>query len=172
GPAGLFAGITLIRNGIKPIIIEQGESIENRIKSVNDFLLTGKLNSNSNIQFGEGGAGTFSDGKLTTGINSPFCKKVLQTFVDFGAPKQILYLSKPHIGTDNLTVIIKNIRKYILSNGGTFLFNEKVSNFEIIDGKITAVYCSKKILTDSVILAIGHSSRDTFKLLYDLGVHM
>ena len=172
GPAGLFAALTFVQNGIKPIIIEQGKPIEDRIQDVETFKKTGRLNNMSNIQFGEGGAGTFSDGKLTTGINSPYCKKVLQEFVNFGAPSQILYLNKPHIGTDNLINIIKNIREYIISKGGEFLFNEKVTDFEIIDNKIHAVYCSKKIETDNVILAIGHSSRDTFEKLYEKGINM
>lgn len=172
GPAGLFAALTFVQNGIKPIIIEQGKPIEDRIQDVETFKQTGKLNTMSNVQFGEGGAGTFSDGKLTTGINSPYCKKVLQEFVNFGAPSQILYLNKPHIGTDNLINIIKNIREYIISKGGEFLFNEKVTDFEIIDNKIHAVYCSKKIETDNVILAIGHSSRDTFERLYAKGINM
>lgn len=177
GPSGLFAAITLIQNGIKPIIIEQGQAVEERKQTVDEFLSTGKLNTSSNVQFGEGGAGTFSDGKLTTGINSPFCKTVLETFVKFGAPKQILYLAKPHIGTDNLINIIKNIREYIISNGGTFYFNTKVIDFNIKSQKIYSVCCKSvnnsskitEIETDSVILAIGHSSRDTFEKLYEKG---
>ncbi len=116
GPAGLFAALTLVQNGSKPIIIEQGEEIEKRKLSVDAFLKAGKLNTSSNVQFGEGGSGTFSDGKLITGINSPFCQKVLEEFVRFGAPKEILYLSKPHIGTDNLIHIIKNMRNHIIQN--------------------------------------------------------
>lgn len=172
GPAGLFAGLTLVQNGFKPIIIEQGKTVEERKKDIEEFQKTGKLNTLSNVQFGEGGAGTFSDGKLTSGINSPYCRKVLEEFVNFGAPKQILYLTKPHIGTDNLINIIKNMREYIISKGGEFLFNEKVTDFEFIDNQISAVYCSKKIETDSVILAIGHSSRDTFEKLYAKGIKM
>lgn len=172
GPAGLFAALTFVQNGIKPIIIEQGKTVEERKKDVDIFLKTGKLNTSSNVQFGEGGAGTFSDGKLTTGINNPLCKKVLEEFYNFGAPKEILYSSKPHIGTDNLIKIISNMRKYIIENGGTFLFNEKVTDFEIENGKVTSVICSKKIETDTVILAIGHSARDTFETLFSKGVNM
>ena len=173
GPAGLFAALTLVQNGIKPIIIEQGKTVEERKKDVEAFLNNGKLNTLSNVQFGEGGAGTFSDGKLTTGISSPYCKKVIQEFVNFGAPKQILYLHKPHIGTDNLINIIKNMREYIKSKGGEFLFNQKVTDFEFKNNHICAIYCDKKkIETDSVILAIGHSSRDTFEKLYKKGVKM
>lgn len=170
GPSGLFAAITLIQNGIKPIIIEQGSKVEDRQKDVENFLTNGNLNILSNVQFGEGGAGTFSDGKLTTGINNPLCYKVLKEFVNFGAPEQILYLSKPHIGTDNLINILKNIRNYIISNGGEFLFNDKVTDFEIKNNKLTAVICSKKIPTNFAILAIGHSARDTFEKLYSKGV--
>ncbi|MBO4292866.1 MAG: NAD(P)/FAD-dependent oxidoreductase [Clostridia bacterium] len=172
GPAGLFAALTFVQNGFKPIVIEQGKPVEARIKDVEEFKKNGRLNTMSNVQFGEGGAGTFSDGKLTTGVNSPYSKKVLQEFVNFGAPSQILYLSKPHIGTDNLINIVRNMRNYIISQGGEFLFNEKVTDFEFTNNKITAVYCSKKIETDCVILAIGHSSRDTFEKLYEKGVKM
>ena len=172
GPAGLFAGLILVENGIKPIILERGKQIEERIKDVEDFIQNRKFNTTSNIQFGEGGAGTFSDGKLNTGNTSTFSRKVLEEFVKFGAPKEILYTAKPHIGTDNLRNIVKNIREYIIKNGGQVLFNEKVTDFEIENGKITAVICSKRIETDSVILAIGHSARDTFKKLYELGIEI
>lgn len=172
GPAGLFCALTLINNGLKPIIIEQGKKVEERKKEVDEFLKTGNLNINSNVQFGEGGAGTFSDGKLTTGLNNEFCRTVLNEFVKFGAPKQISYESKPHIGTDNLIKIIANIRKYIIEKGGEFLFDEKVSDFEFENGKVKAVICSKRIETDTVILAIGHSARDTFEKLNEKNVYM
>ena len=177
GPAGLFAALTLVQNGMKPIIIEQGQPVEKRKESVDKFLKTGKLNTSSNVQFGEGGSGTFSDGKLTTGINSPFCRKVLEEFVFFGAPEQILYLSKPHIGTDNLIHIIKNMREYIISKGSTFLFDTKVIDFEIANHHIVSLRTLHKqaeetIKTDNVILAIGHSSRDTFETLYHKGISM
>lgn len=177
GPSGLFAALTLIQHGLAPIVIEQGDSVEKRKATVETFLKEGKLNPLSNVQFGEGGAGTFSDGKLTTGINSPFCKKVLQEFVNFGAPEQILYLSKPHIGTDNLIYIIKNMREYIISKGGTFLFNTKVVDFKIKSKQIQSVLCknnskTQEIEATHVILAIGHSSRDTFEKLYEKGINM
>lgn len=178
GPAGLFAALTLVQNNIKPIIIEQGQAVEKRKETIDNFLKTGKLNTLSNVQFGEGGAGTFSDGKLTTGINSPFCKKVLEEFVHFGAPKQILYLSKPHIGTDNLINIIKNMREYIISKGGTFLFDTKVVDFNIENNQIVSLCILHKsqlketLKAQKVILAIGHSSRDTFNVLYKKGVNM
>ena len=173
GPAGLFAALTLVNNGFRPIIIEQGKSVDQRKQDIENFQKTGILNTSSNVQFGEGGAGTFSDGKLTTGINNPFCKLVLKEFVKFGAPEEILYLSKPHIGTDNLINIIKNMREYIISKGGTFLFNTKVIYFDIKDNKIRGVLTYDKsekfIEADIVILAIGHSSRDTFKKIYEKG---
>lgn len=181
GPSGLFAALTFVRNGIKPIVIEQGQDVKTRKKTVDTFLKTGNLNTLSNVQFGEGGAGTFSDGKLTTGINSPFCQSVLQEFVNFGAPESILYMAKPHIGTDKLIGIIKNMREFIISHGGTFLFNSKVIDFKVSNNNIEAIYyvSSKdstgkieELKTDTVILAIGHSSRDTFEKLYEKGFSM
>ena len=173
GPAGLFAGLIMVDNGIKPIILERGKQIEERIKDVEEFVQNRKFKTASNIQFGEGGAGTFSDGKLNTGNSSNvYTRKVLEEFVKFGAPKEILYTAKPHIGKDNLRNVVKNIREYIISKGGKVLFNEQVTDFEIENGKIKAVKCSERIETDSVILAIGHSARDTFKKLYELGVEI
>ena len=172
GPAGLFSALTLAQNGIKPIIIEQGKTVDERKKDVEEFQKTGKLNTLSNVQFGEGGAGTFSDGKLTSGIHNPLCKIVLKEFYNFGAPEQILYINKPHIGTDNLINIIRNMRNEIIKLGGEFLFNEKVTDFEFENLKVTAVICSKRIETDTVILAIGHSARSTFEKLYEKGVKM
>ena len=173
GPAGLFAGLILVNNGLKPIILERGKKVEERIKDIEEFIKNKKFSTSSNIQFGEGGAGTFSDGKLNTGNSAGiYSRKVLEEFVRFGAPEEILYTAKPHIGTDNLRNIVKNIREYIISKGGQVLFNEQVTDFEIGDGKIKAVICSKRIETDSVILAIGHSARDTFKRLYELGVEI
>ena len=169
GPAGLFAAITFIDNGVKPILVEQGKKVEERIIDVNNFFNKGILNTSSNVQFGEGGAGTFSDGKLNTGNVNVFTRKVLEIFARFGAPKEILYTAKPHIGTDNLVVILKNIREYILSNGGKIYFEEKVVDFNIKDGKIYSVITSKnnEFLADYVILAVGHSAKDTFKKLFD-----
>ncbi len=172
GPAGLFCALTLVENGIKPIIFEQGSMIDERRKDVEEFRSNRKLNTLSNIQFGEGGAGTFSDGKLTTGINSSLCNKVLEVFHKFGAPKEILYLNKPHIGTDNLINVIKNMREYIISLGGEFHFNEKINDFIIENGSVVGVVGKKEYYTDTVILAIGHSARDTFYKLYEHGVLM
>lgn len=177
GPAGLFAALTYINNGYKPIIIEQGESVEKRKSSVDNFINNGVLNTHSNVQFGEGGAGTFSDGKLTSGINSPYCKNVLQEFVKFGAPEQILYLTKPHIGTDNLINIIKNMRNHIISKGGTFLFNTKFIDFETTNNNISKISVLhldtntiETIEANILILAIGHSSRETFEKIYQKGL--
>lgn len=165
GPAGLFCALTLVKYGFKPIIIEQGSSVDERIKYVTDYRQNGRLVKKCNVQFGEGGAGTFSDGKLTTGINSPYVKKVLTYFHEFGAPKEILYLNKPHIGTDNLVKIIKNIRTYIEKHGGKYYFDTKFTDVKEHDG-VLEVVCDKQIfITDTLVLAVGHSARDTFKLL-------
>ena len=172
GPAGMFAGLILAEYGFKPIILEQGNSVEKRIEDVKKYRENGIINPLSNVQFGEGGAGTFSDGKLNTGNSSIYSRKILEEFVRFGAPKEILYTAKPHIGTDNLVKIVKNIREYIISKGGEVLFNEKVKDFKIEDNKIKAVIASKEFKTDSVILAIGHSSRDTIRRLLELGIEI
>ena len=174
GPSGLFCALELVEYGIQPIIIEQGSKVEKRIQDVDNYIKTGKVNTKSNVQFGEGGAGTFSDGKLTTGINDKNCKKVLENFVKFGAPKQILYINKPHIGTDNLVNIVANIRKYIESKGGQYIFDTKVVDIVFENNKVTAVVCDdgQIIKTDTVVLAIGHSARDTFKLLKEKNIKM
>ena len=179
GPAGLFAAYTLALNGYNPILLEQGKCIEDREKDVEDFINNRKLNTKSNIQFGEGGAGTFSDGKLTTNINADLNKTVLETFVRFGAPKEIMYLSKPHIGTDNLRIVVKNMREEIIRLGGEVRFNTKVVDFELSSGVVPAPHVisvvldsGDKIETDNVILAIGHSARDTFEKLYEKNVQI
>ena len=172
GPAGLFCGYIMIMSGLKPIIIERGEKVEDRIKSVDNFFSGGELNENSNIQFGEGGAGTFSDGKLNTGISDKRIRLVLETFVKFGAPKEILYEQKPHIGTDILRNVIINFRKFIEQNGGEFLFNTQFIDFETNNNSISSITVKsnnsiEKIKCDNLVLAIGHSARDTFYNLYD-----
>ena len=172
GPAGLFAALTLIENGIKPIVLERGKKVEDRIEDVNNFKQNRKINVKSNVQFGEGGAGTFSDGKLNTGNTSIYSREVLKKFVKFGAPEEILYTAKPHIGTDNLVKIVRNMRKYINENGGEILFEEQMTDLKIVNEKIKSVKCSKEIETDTVILAIGHSARDTFKMLQEKGVEL
>ncbi len=172
GPAGLFAAYILAYHGYHPLVIERGERIEERVKTVKEFWQTGKLNPSSNVQFGEGGAGTFSDGKLNTLVKDVNFrgKKVFEIFVENGAPKEILYENKPHIGTDLLRQVIKNIREKIISFGGEIRYNTTLTDL-IIDENNTlkAIEVNKKtiISCEALILAIGHSARDTFKLLYD-----
>lgn len=177
GPSGLFAALTFIQNGYKPIVVEQGDTVDKRKQVVDNFVNNGVLNINSNVQFGEGGAGTFSDGKLTTSINSPYCQKVLEEFVKFGAPEEILYFTKPHIGTDNLINIVRNMREFIISNGGEFLFNTKFVDFKMKNNSVKSVQLLhldtniiEEIECNVLILAIGHSSRDTFKKIYEKGL--
>lgn len=172
GPSGLFNALVLAQNGYKPIIIEQGEPVEDRIKSIDKFWDEGILNERSNVQFGEGGAGTFSDGKLTTRIKDPRCRKVLREFIFCGAPDEIIYKNKPHIGTDRLRGVIINLRKKIENLGGTFRFNTKVTDLIVNENKIKGVILEKdeKLLSPIVVLAIGHSSRDLFESLNKLKV--
>lgn len=168
GPASLFCAYTMCKNHIKPIIIERGKKVEERKKDVEEFFKTGKLNENSNIQFGEGGSGTFSDGKLNTLVkHNSSQKKVFELFVECGASESILYDSKPHIGTDTLEVVIKNIREKLISMGATFMFNTTLTDLVIENNKITKIEVNNKdcFETDTLILAIGHSARDTFKML-------
>lgn len=170
GPAGIFAALTLAKAGAKPIVIERGGSVDERRRKVENYWENGELDNECNVQFGEGGAGTFSDGKLTTGINDYRIRAVLEEFVENGAPSEILYLAKPHIGTDNLSKIIKNIRKKIISLGGEIHFNARLSDINIECDKITGceyVQNNEKILleTDNLLLAVGHSARDVFELL-------
>ena len=173
GPAGLFCALTLIDNGYKPIILEQGSSIEKRILDVEEFKNNRYLNRCSNVQFGEGGAGTFSDGKLTTGISSPYIKKVLNYFYDFGAPREILYESHPHIGTDNLINIVRNIREYIEERGGTYYFDTKMTDIIEEDNHLKIITNKEiELETDTLVLAIGHSARSTFKMLQEHKVKM
>lgn len=176
GPGGLFCAYLLAKTGYYPIVLEQGESIEERKKTVEHFWKTGELNLESNVQFGEGGAGTFSDGKLNTLVNDTFGrnKYILETFVKHGAPKHILYEAKPHIGTDLLSIVIKNIREEIKRLGGTFFFKTKAVDFYIEENRIKGVLTKDKqiMLGDVVVLAVGHSARDTFHTLYKRGLSM
>ena len=162
GPAGLFCAITLIENGYKPIIIERGDRVENRRKAVDEFRKSRVFNP----------AGTFSDGKLTTGISSPFINKVLQTFRKFGAPEEVTYLAHPHIGTDKLYEILQNIRHYIEENGGRYYFNTTLRDFRCHDGIIDVICDKESFVTDAMVLAIGHSARDTFEMLKDRNMEM
>lgn len=174
GPAGLFLGYMLSLYGYKPIIYERGEDIDNRIKSVEEFWKNNKLNPNSNIQFGLGGAGTFSDGKLNTLVKDKFnrCKKVFEIFREFGALENIMYEKNPHIGTDILRVVVKNMKEAIIKNGGEFHFNSLVTDINVTD-KINSIKVNNEIIgTDNLFLAIGHSARDTFYMLNEKGIMM
>ncbi len=169
GPAGMFAALYLARCGAKPIIIERGSDIDARKKDVDEFLKNKKLNLNSNVQFGEGGAGAFSDGKLTTNLKDPLIKFILNEFYIHGAKEDILYESKPHIGTDYLAKIVKNIRLEIIKLGGTFYFNHQFIDAKKIDSDIIEVNVLglDKIKTNHLLLGLGHSARDTIKHLYN-----
>lgn len=176
GPAGLFAGYMLAKAGYKPLIIERGEDIDSRAKTVENFWQTGKLNPNSNVQFGAGGAGTFSDGKLNTLTKDKFFrnKEVLNTFVKHGAPKDILYLNKPHIGTDILRVVIKNMINEIINMKGQIKYNTCLTNIITKDNALTHIEINNKeiIPCENLILALGHSSRDTFEMLLKQGLNI
>ena len=176
GPAGLFTSYMLLKYGYKVIIIERGEKVEDRVKTVEKLFSTGILNIESNVQFGEGGAGTFSDGKLNTLIKDKEgrIKLVLETFVKFGAPKEILYDSKPHIGTDILRDVIINMRNEIIKMGGIINYNTKLTDVVLKDNKVCSIVVDDKdeIKCDTLVLALGHSARDTFKMLYKRGIIM
>ena len=177
GPAGIFAAYILAKAGLCPIILEQGQDVDQRKVSVDAFWSGGKLNTHSNVQFGEGGAGTFSDGKLTTGIKDIRCKQVLKIFVKHGAKENILTDAKAHIGTDVLSVVIKNIREEINSLGGEVRFCHKMTRINTSGGQLSSIDVESSdstynILCDRLILAIGHSARDTFYMLRDIGVNM
>ena len=171
GPAGLFSAYLLAEQGFKPLIIERGEPVEERIKSVEHFWNTGILKENSNVQFGEGGAGTFSDGKLNTLVKDKDyrMKKVFEIFVSCGANPEILYINNPHIGTDVLREVVKNMRNKIIEMGGTFQYNTTLTNIITKNNKLIRIEINNKemITTDVCILAIGHSARDTFQMLHN-----
>ncbi|MBQ7123719.1 MAG: FAD-dependent oxidoreductase [Oscillospiraceae bacterium] len=173
GPAGMFAGLYLARAGAKPIIFERGAKVEERTAAVENYWNGGVLNERANVQFGEGGAGTFSDGKLTTRINDPRCDFIIKEFEKHGAPAEILSKAKPHIGTDMLRKVVKNIREEIISLGGEIRFLSKVDDISIKNGKIVSVSAEGiEIPAKNVIIAAGHSARDTFAMLKEKGVLM
>lgn len=178
GPAGLFCALRLLARGIKPVVVERGAPVEERERNISRFFAERILDTESNVQFGEGGAGTFSDGKLNTQTHSAFHQEVLKTFVRFGAPEEILWLNKPHIGSDNLKKVVKNMREYILAQGGEVRFHTCCTDIVSQDGKITAVkLCSKiggeqTLPVSAAVFAIGHSARDTFEKLLARGVRL
>ncbi len=174
GPAGLFAAYLLAEHHYHPIIIERGEKVEDRIQTVSQFWKTGLFNPESNVQFGEGGAGTFSDGKLNTLVHDPCfrMKKVFEIFVECGAPKEILYRYNPHIGTDILVDVVKKMREKIIEMGGEFYYQTCLTDLILEKGRLKEIEVNhqQKIACDTLVLAIGHSSRDTFSMLYEKGL--
>ena len=176
GPCGLFAGLILAQMGFRPIILERGKEVRERTKDTFGLWRKGIFNPESNVQFGEGGAGTFSDGKLYTQIKDPkhYGRKVLMEFVKAGAPPEILTVSKPHIGTYRLVSMVENMRKQIEALGGEIRFQSRVERIEIEYNQVHGVSLSngETLISKHVILAVGHSARDTFKMLYDLGVYV
>ncbi|MHC1750152.1 MAG: NAD(P)/FAD-dependent oxidoreductase [Cellulosilyticaceae bacterium] len=174
GPCGIFAALILAQMGYCPIILERGKKVDERVKDVEAFWNTGTFNKTSNVQFGEGGAGTFSDGKLTTQIKNKRCHKVLEEFVAAGAPEQILYKNKPHVGTDILRDVVVNMRKTIEGLGGEFRFSSQVTDLKIENNILKAVQVNNDywLETEVCVLAIGHSARDTFVMLNEERVYM
>ncbi|MCI8388683.1 MAG: hypothetical protein HFE63_09485 [Clostridiales bacterium] len=177
GPCGMFAALLLAENGYNPLVIERGGDVSQRIAAVEEFNRSGQLDTETNIQFGAGGAGTFSDGKLVTRINDPRCSYVLERFRDFGAPDEICYLAKPHIGTDKLLGVVDGIRQRIESLGGEIRFNTKLNDIEIVGNKVRSARLesdgiSSEIKVGAVILAVGHSARDTYDMLAAHGVEL
>lgn len=171
GPAGLFAALTLCQIGAPPIIIERGQRIEDRQKTVEIFNGTLALDPESNVLFGEGGAGAFSDGKLNTGVNGPFVRAVLSELADNGAPEEIVYINKPHVGTDRLMTTVRNIREKLKAAGAEFHFGTRVGELLTRGGRVTGVRTDKgDFFADRVYLAVGHSARDTFYMLNAKGV--
>ncbi len=176
GPAGLLAGLILAQSGFRPLILERGKIVRERTRDTFGFWRRGDFNPESNVQFGEGGAGTFSDGKLYSQIKDPrhYGRKVLEEFVKAGAPAEILYANRPHIGTFRLVSMVEKMRATIQSLGGEIRFQSRVADIEIVDGRVRGVVLAggEHIATDHLVLAIGHSARDTFQMLLDRGVHV
>lgn len=174
GPGGMFAALALALAGQHPLVLERGEDALTRREKVEAFFRGGALDSESNVPFGEGGAGTFSDGKLNTGVNNPRIQWILKQFVEAGAPEEILYDAKPHVGTDVLVTVVRNIREKICVFGGEVRFHAHVTGLEIREGRLAGVRLStgERISCCRCVLAIGHSARDTFQMLEDLGIPM
>lgn len=174
GPAGLFAALVLAQRGYKPLLLERGLDVDRRSEDIDLFWKERRFKNNSNVQFGEGGAGTFSDGKLTTRIKDIRCRKVLEELVNFGSPEEILYSHKPHVGTDILKGVVKNIRNEIIRLGGEVRFDSKVTDICRVDNGIKSITINDNEVIDTniVVLAIGHSARDTYEMLYERGVHI
>ncbi len=177
GPAGLFCAYILAKAGLNPILIERGADADTRKQAIDNFIKTGVLNENTNVQFGEGGAGTFSDGKLNTNIRDFRCREVLEVFYECGAPQEILYNVKPHLGTDNLINIVKNLRKKIIALGGKVCFNTTLTDIIYKDNILSGVKVEnngkiKEIETENLIIATGHSARDVFEMLKKHNVNM
>ena len=171
GPAGLFAALLLARQDYRPVVLERGPALERRVEAVEHFSATGELDVNANIQFGEGGAGTFSDGKLTTRIGDELCGFVTEVFLQHGAPEEIAWKQKPHVGTDLLRGVITSIRKEIESLGGEVHFNTALTGFEQKNGRLTGVFTTNGTFAcEALVFAVGHSARDTFGMLMDSGL--
>lgn len=177
GPAGMFCALALSKMGLNPIVVEQGKCVEEREQEVLKFWETGKINPMCNVQFGEGGAGTFSDGKLNTNLNNAYCKMVINEFVKLGAPEEIAYINKPHIGSDNLKSVVKNIRNKIIELGGKVLFNTQFVDYKTVDGNLSEVIVKNLtngvesvIKTNHLALCVGHSARQTFNMLFSKGL--
>ena len=171
GPAGLFAALLLARQGYRPIVLERGPALDERVKAVEHFSASGELDENANIQFGEGGAGTFSDGKLTTRIGDELCGFVTEVFLQHGAPAEIAWKQKPHVGTDLLRGVITSIRREIETLGGEVHFNTALTGFEQKNGRLTGIFTTGGTFPcEALVFAVGHSARDTFGMLMDSGL--